>query len=219
MTEIWRDIGGYAGLYQVSNLGRVKSFHNGGRILKSHPDHKGYLRISLSRDDKTKTCKVHRLVATAFIPNPEDKPEVNHIDGNPRNNHVDNLEWCTASENRRHAYATGLIPQGENHARAKLTNEQARYIRENPDGLTGRELARQFGVDPVTISEIQRGKTYRNAGGQTRKPKPQAPRVPDDIRERIRAEYIPHKRGHGSHVLARKYGLGVTTVKQIINEN
>ena len=106
--EIWRDVIGYEGLYQVSSQGRVKSVYrkvfNPGlnvwriqkeRILKTVLDPKGYVRITLSKEGKVKQYLLHRIVAKAFIPNPNMYPQINHKDENPENNSVDNLEWCT----------------------------------------------------------------------------------------------------------------------------
>ena len=123
--EIWKDIVGFNG-YEVSNLGRVRSFHKGGRIL-SPGLVSGYLQVNLYCGGKRNQMYVHRLVAETFIPNPESKSEVNHIDGNKSNNRVENLEWATPSENAQHAHDTGLLTfsQGEDHHNAKLTNEQA----------------------------------------------------------------------------------------------
>ena len=119
MKEVWKDITGYEGLYQVSNLGRVKSLertkdNNGGkvkvneRIMKISSDQAGYNIICLTKNGKRKTHKIHRLVALNFVPNPENKREVNHKDGNKSNNIYCNLEWSTRAENIRHAFATGL---------------------------------------------------------------------------------------------------------------
>lgn len=120
MKEVWKDINGYEGCYQVSNLGRIKSldrmtnnqygeYFMKGRILKnSIIKDKGYCRVSLNNGNGKISKRVHRLVAEAFIPNPENKPEVNHKDGNKLNNCVSNLEWCTNKENIEHSIRTGL---------------------------------------------------------------------------------------------------------------
>lgn len=129
MNEIWRDIKGYEGLYQVSNLGNVKSLKrvvphkvNGSRtipekILKLSSDGSGYLYVSLSKDGKKKNPKVHRLVAESFIPNPNNLPQVNHIDEDKSNNRVDNLEWITSLDNLNHS---NVIEKGNSSRRKKV---------------------------------------------------------------------------------------------------
>lgn len=124
MIEVWEDVKGYEGLYQISNLGNIKSvnravkrvtndkehivvFH--GKILKPHISDRGYLRLKLSKNGIEKTHKIHKLVAIAFVNNPNGYCEVNHKDGNKSNNHVDNLEWCSRSQNVRHAVNLGLL--------------------------------------------------------------------------------------------------------------
>lgn len=93
--EVWKDIKGYEGLYQVSNSGRVKSFHhNKEKILKGSANDMGYLHVGLNKNGKCKFKMNHRLVAEAFIPNQNNLPFINHKDCNPLNNQVDNLEWC-----------------------------------------------------------------------------------------------------------------------------
>jgi hypothetical protein len=124
MKEVWKDIEGYEGQYQVSNLGNVKSLNRfvyqldrsgkpsisnyKGRVLKFGHRKNGYLYIVLSKNNKQKKENIHRLVAKAFIPNPLNKPQVNHKDGNKKNNLIGNLEWNTMSENHKHAFRTGL---------------------------------------------------------------------------------------------------------------
>ena len=119
--EIWKPVVGYEGLYEVSNLGRIKSpegktthsvlhgtRHWKERILKQKTDKKGYKRVELWKDKKHETWLVHRIVAKAFIPVVEGKDCINHIDGNPSNNNVNNLEWCNHLDNLKHAFENRL---------------------------------------------------------------------------------------------------------------
>ena len=122
MNEIWKDVVGSEGLYEVSNLGNVRScdrtvqHKNGkvqqvyGRIMSTYSIG-GYLHVKLSKDGHSKSTLLHRIVAEAFISNDSNLPQVNHIDCNKLNNNVSNLEWCTAKENTYHAYRNGLIPK------------------------------------------------------------------------------------------------------------
>ena len=119
--EIWKDIVGYEGYYQVSNLGRVKSLDRvitnkmgvmrnfKGFVKKLTPDANGYMTAGLCRNGKNTKCLVHRLVAEAFIPNKEKLPFINHKDENKDNNHVDNLEWCTCEYNNRYGTAPDRV--------------------------------------------------------------------------------------------------------------
>lgn len=110
MTEIWKVIEGTSGMVEVSNLGRVRSLLRSCKtILKLQKDAKGYLRVRVTVNRQKLSFKVHREVAKAFIPNPANKPQVNHIDGNKTNNAVDNLEWATNKENAHHALENGLF--------------------------------------------------------------------------------------------------------------
>lgn len=216
--EEWCPISGYEG-YQVSTFGRVKSFKHGTiKILKPMLTSFGYLQVTLCLGNKRIAKFVHRLVALAFIPNPNDKPQVNHKDTNKLNNSIENLEWATAKENTRHAVETGLKKQGEKCAEAKLTNEQAVYIRENPSKLTIVDLAKTFNVTPQTISCVQRGITYKTAGGNVRAKQAFGEywRVPDKTRDKIRAEWST---GHYTYTaLAKKYAVDRCTIKNIVTE-
>ena len=166
--EVWVDIDGYEGRYQVSSAGRVMTverFKTDGRfqpakLRKTEFDKDGYEFVILFKDGKYKRHSVHVLVATAFIPNPEKKPQVNHLDGNKRNNDVSNLEWVTGSENIRHAIRTGLstFKKGDNNSTCKLKDkdvQQIKVLRQN--GLNYYQIAEKYGVSFGHIGRIIRG--------------------------------------------------------------
>ena len=122
--ELWKPISGYEGIYEVSSLGRVRSLDRvvvdyrgieksvGGKILKPGVTNKGYYIVSLNSVDKRHTLTVHRLVANAFVPNLDNKPQVNHINGIKTDNRICNLEWLTNEENMKHAINNGLANKG-----------------------------------------------------------------------------------------------------------
>jgi len=132
-NEEWQPVFGYEDKYSISNKGRVKS-HNKQwawnesrwKIITKKEEHilmpsitSGYYRLSLCKDGKVVSKRIHRLVAEAFLSNPENKPQVNHKDGNKFNNTVSNLEWATSKENIGHASKIGLMPKGANHHSAR----------------------------------------------------------------------------------------------------
>lgn len=173
-NEEWRDVVGYEGYYQVSDLGRVKRVGKGvgavaGRILKYHRTRKGYLTVGLYDGNNHKTTKrIHRLVARAFIgPPPEDKPEVRHLDGHSDNNVVNNLMWGTNQDNKldliRHGHS--LAPRqplaGEKHPMSKLTEKQIQAIRDLLPHYSQTSIAKTFGVSQPLISAIKRGILWR----------------------------------------------------------
>lgn len=134
MKEIWKDIIGYEDSYQVSNLGRVKSkeridavghpWHS--RILKPCPQKSGYLNVDLSRNHSKKKLRVHRLVALAFIPNPNDLPEVNHLNEDKTDNRVCNLEWCSTQDNLK--YGTRGLRQSLTQSKSASTVSRLRGL-------------------------------------------------------------------------------------------
>lgn len=145
--EIWKGL--YSTGYEVSNFGRVR---RGDRILAGSHHNDGYIFTNING----KQIPIHRFVADAFIPNPNNYPEVNHKDGNKMNNSVDNLEWVTRSENQKHAVDLGLQPRGLSAYKGKFTEEQRTEIKErwNEGGITRRELAKEYGVSHTCINDI-----------------------------------------------------------------
>lgn len=122
-NEIWKDVVGYEGLYQASNLGSIRNCK--GRIRSAFDDGHGYLSLSLYKNGHGQNLKVHRIIASAFIDNPELKATVNHIDGDKKNNNVNNLEWASYSENHKHAYRIGLkVVSDKQRACASITGKR-----------------------------------------------------------------------------------------------
>jgi len=181
MIEVWKQVVGYEGLYEVSTLGNLKTFNWKGtgqtRIMKPAKDHKGYLRTMLVKDKIAKTIKMHRIIAQAFLVNPENKATVNHKNGIKDDNRVDNLEWATCKENTHHAIANGIfvfstkessvnkiVKRGELNGNAILTAEKVIEIRAkyNPRKVSQLELANEYKVSRCTIKDIVNRKSWKH---------------------------------------------------------
>ena len=160
--EIWKDIEGYEELYRVNPNGRVRGIKRGKDL--AHANNGYYKFVGLCKNGKSKYMYVHRLVALSFIPNPKNKPEVNHIDGDKSNNYVDNLEWCTTKENCSHAVKTGLRNhKGEKNIKAVLTAQEVIAIRQvNYNKISQARIARIYGVYYTAISKIIYRKTWKH---------------------------------------------------------
>lgn len=170
MTEIWKDIEGYENLYQVSNLGRVKSLGNGNarnpnfqkeRIMKAR-DNKGYLQVGLSKDGKKKRYQIHRLVAIAFIQNPNNLPQVNHISEDKTNNRVDNLEWCSAKYNIN--YGTRNKRMSESLTNNPKRSKKVICVQTGVIYPSVRQVERELGFNQSNISSVCAG-IYKTAYG------------------------------------------------------
>lgn len=180
MAEVWGDIVGWEGYYQVSNLGRVKSLprkyklfgvrdHTSKeRILKPSLNPDGYRIVSFNLDDRSEYYSVSRLVAKAFIPNPDNLPCVNHKNRIRHDNRVENLEWCTHKYNTDYAVEHGgflTMPRGTDHyanRRTKLNDEKVRDIRENKENLTCKELGMKFGISSVNAWRIKNNTYWKH---------------------------------------------------------
>ena len=184
MEEIWKDIEGYEGIYQVSNLGRVRSLDRNvpnynaagyvgtkilrGKILKPHKmANNGYMEVHLKRNGQGNHGRIHRLVAEAFIPNPGNLPEINHKDEDKTNNRADNLEWCDGQYNSN--YGTRLIRISEtmkgnyyNMRSVQQLSEDGKVIRTYP---SVKEAAAQTGANESVIIRICKGKKGQTAKG------------------------------------------------------
>lgn len=174
MEEIWKDIIGYEGLYQISNIGRVRSIKTNypkigrkrtGELLKIKTSNKGYFCVFIrGREGKQKNTLVHRLIAIHFIQNPMNKPQVNHINSIRTDNRLENLEWVTPAENNKHAYDFGnqIKRNGEDHFGAKLTQKQVLEIRSKYKYYIYSilMLAKEYNVSKGCIQAILNKKTW-----------------------------------------------------------
>lgn len=167
MLEVWKSLPGYEDLYEVSNFGRIKSLRYNhtkeAKILSTYVNQNGYMCVKICRQG-IKQCLVHRLVAMLFVPNTDNKPHINHKDGNKANNTSDNLEWCTRSENQLHAcrvLGKGIL---EMNGASKLTHVKAKEMRElfQREKLSYRRLGALFGVSDTLARSVILNKSWRD---------------------------------------------------------
>lgn len=171
ISEIWKDVKGFDG-YEISNLGNIK---RNGRLLKLSAWNQ-YKTIRLRTESNEKTVYIHRLVAMAFIPNPENKPMINHIDGNKLNNTVSNLEWCTRQENEIHAWKHGLKERIRETAKENLKIARMHVHTKKPvtqmtlDGKviklwdSASDVMKEIGIDASGITKCCKGKLKKTGG-------------------------------------------------------
>lgn len=213
--EIWKPVVGYEELYEVSNRGQIRSLdrpvyrgdkihcYMKGRVLKQSKTTTGYQKVELVKPgQKSKSFKVHRLVAFAFIPTIEGKNLVNHIDSNPINNNVENLEWCTHSENLVHAYRSGERDWSIKNKEELIIQT---YLEDRNSGCN--TIAKQIGCDGKTIKRL-----LEQHGIQIRSNKDVRTKVPYEVLE------TEFKNGSRNIDIAKKYNISTTTVKKYKRE-
>jgi hypothetical protein len=183
IEEEWRPCPEYEEYYEISNFGRVKSKavfirHDGNwaeengyvkkiKVKNITTNRYGYLTSKLCKLGKCRRLTIHRLVAKAFIPNPNNYTQVNHIDGNKENNCIWNLEWVSQARNIQHAFETGLMTnehlKGSNHHNAKLNEDIVKTIRKQKEqGASAKELCEKYNIGKTTLRDIITFKTWRN---------------------------------------------------------
>lgn len=169
MEEIWKKVEGHP-RYEVSNLGRIRAIYIRGikrnKILKPKLTKKGYLEASLYKEGGHKSFALHRLVAEAFIPNPNNYPTINHMDGNKQNNNISNLEWCTYKENIIHAYRTGLKHgiRGKDHSSSKKIAQldlEGNLIKVWESSMEIERTLKELNVDQACVIACCRGRCGR----------------------------------------------------------
>lgn len=167
--ELWKEVPEAAGRYYVSTLGRLLTIAWKGtsqaRVMKPALDPCGYMRTMIVRDGRTRTIKIHRLVAQTFLPNPANLSDVNHINGIKSDNRPENLEWMSRKQNMQHAFRTGLQHiRGVSNPACILTEAQVLEIRSKhqPRIYTREVLATEYGVSLPTIKDILRGATWKH---------------------------------------------------------
>jgi hypothetical protein len=173
MNETWKSIDGYKGIYEVSNLGNVRSIDRisyenkyprklHGKTLSAGLSGQGYYSVILYKNKSHISIRVHRLVAFAFLENKNGYAEVNHINGHKTDNRACNLEWCTREYNIKHAIKNGLFEgkKGENHPATKLTNNDIFLIRKSKDSI--KELSIKYNITKVSIRNIRNKKTWKH---------------------------------------------------------
>lgn len=161
--EIWKDIPNYEGIYQASNIGRIKSLKFGKeRILKPRLNRRGYYHINLCKGGKAITNTIHRLVMLAFVG--ESDLEVNHKNGVKTDNRLENLEYCTGSENMLHCFRTGLQKPllGEKHGSSKLTRACAERIKYEHQEMMQKDIAKIYGINRTLVSLIRSGRRWKH---------------------------------------------------------
>ena len=168
MREVFEDLKGYEDSYQISDSGRIftkrRPIENQiyyGNELVPQLTSDGYLKVTLSKNCKSKKYYLHRLVAIQFLDNLDNLPQVNHIDGNKLNNSITNLEWCTKQENQNHAIRTGLMQRGQERPSSKLTEQQVLEIYKLKGVLKAQDIADMYKVSKNTINCILRGSKWK----------------------------------------------------------
>lgn len=231
-NEEWKSIDGYEGVYEVSSLGRVRRIAGGagariGHILSLGKTVTGYPQVSLCKNGKPKKVLVHRLVAKAFLGSPKQGREVNHRNGNKKDNRVENLEWVSHARNIRHAYRvlgrtmTNIRPRGEENGHSKLTRDDVIQIRRlySTRDYTQRALGKMFGVTAKAISAIVLRKNWKHVapspGDYSRDdPHPNAKLTRDDV-EKIRQLYATGNYSYQG--LGKVFGVNAGSVFDIVH--
>lgn len=224
-NEEWKPVVDFEWLYEISNYGRVKTLRNLvetndnkliHKILRPSISKEGYPKYSLTKKNRVYYFNSHRLVALAFLPNPLNLEVVNHKDGDKFNNHVSNLEWCTHSENLKHAFRLGLKEgnKGEDNHLSVLNSDEVLQINKMiNDGIEYKDIASEFNISDVTICDIKRGKTWGWLTGREQKERRKeiGPEIVKQVYKLAKEGKIYQKE------IAKKFGISQAHVSEILN--
>jgi hypothetical protein len=210
MQEVWKQYRDTQ--YSVANTGYVRN-DTTGKILSGARTRQGYLRFNMWHKGTSTSVAIHRLIAEVFLGKPENENYVvNHKDGNPSNNRLDNLEWVTIKDNVRHAYATGLAKSGEDSAAAKLTEAEVLQIIDcMRSGMTVSQTAKDFKISAAAVSNIWHGNTWKHLKRELPSTK--------NYQGKLKAEDIPVIRSmfdsHTNLQIAKKFGVHPASIYNI----
>lgn len=168
MKEVWKDISEFEGLYQVSNLGRVRN--RDGLVKQTKTNNRGYIQICLHKQGKSYYKLMHRVVAEAFIPNPNELPQINHKDEDKNNNTIQNLEWCTNMYNRH--FGTSIQRMAQHHNYSEVAKASSKPVLQLKDGMVIKQYesvmaaSREVGISDSAIRQVCYGRNKNSAGFQ-----------------------------------------------------
>jgi hypothetical protein len=214
MEETWKLCIGLEATYKVSTLGNIRHINSekNRKIYFGKSTNKGKARgiVSINVNGKQKIFHIHRLIALTFLPNPNNYPQVNHIDGDSSNNTLINLEWCNQSQNMKHAYKIGLHTQPQKFTLENLT----KLLNGLNSGFNQYEMSRAFNVDPSIISDIVNGNTYKTCGIDFSKFSKSY--YTNIARNNINSIQALYKSGISAMKIANQYNVSDTFVKNLI---
>lgn len=204
--EEWRPVKGYEGLYEISNLGNLYNL-----VKQNYPykfkNYKGYIQTSLYKDKKRKTTTIHRLMAQAFISNPENKPQINHKNGIKDYNRLGNLEWCDQFENMRHAFDTGLKKglSGEKNGRATLSQETVDLVKiKYNNGEKIPDISKELDIDLGKLRSILYGFSWKDTSVEINKRDDRSDRAEEHTKNNLISNFI-NKKGSKPVVVIAQY--------------
>jgi len=227
LIEVWKDIENYEGIYQVSSFGNIRSlsrFRTGkgcskilidGKLMKVKLSKTGYSTIHLRKNGESKHPSIHRLVAKAFLINKENKPTVNHVDGNKNNNNISNLEWSTSAEQMQHAVVNNLVNKQGSAKFTKVYKQEIYNYYHNHD-ISIFALSRLFSVSERTAGRIVKGVTPRT----TTRIKKDGSKIIENIltKEQIQEIKLLRNQGWTFAELSEKFNRGISQMYRIVND-